>query len=183
MTNLRNIRYFTLLIWLCCITAANYSYAQTSHKHKTVHAKKKAKLTYKDSIKLETTVNLDNEAVAYKNKKATYAEVVKFTLKITNNCSAGVPDPVGYKGAKYVKLYINGHLNNPKALFDETENITDKSKVILPGQSQTFYCDWLKSSRSILQRKYGKKFTIQFVYINIRSARVIVELSKLKMKV
>ncbi len=178
MKTLHNLSCFLLLIILSC-TIAHNSYAQTSHKHKKAVGAAK-KLTYKDSIKLETMVSLDTEAVAYKNNKTTYAEVVKFTLKIANNCGAGIPDPVAYKGAKYVKLYINGHLHNPKALFDETEDITDKDKVIMPGQSQTFYCDWLKSSRSILQRKYGKKFTIQFAYINIRSPKVLVELSKLK---
>ncbi len=156
-------------------------YAQTTaHKHKKTVAKPVP--SYKDSIRLETMVNFDKDAIAYKDNKTTYADVVKFTLKITNGSTVAVPDPIAYKGSKFVKMFINGHLTIPKALFDESETAADTDKVIKTGESQTFYCDWLRSNRSALLRKYGKKFFVQFAYLNKLSPKVYVDLTKLASK-
>jgi len=183
MKRLQYFCYILLTLGLFMATSVNYTNAQSkSHKHKKVTHK--TSLAYKDSIKLETSADLDKVAVAVdvKNNKTTYAEVVKFTLTITNNSTVAVPDPIAYKGSKFVKLYINGKLKTPKALFDDSEDVSDTDKVIATGQSQTFYCDWLKSNRTQLFRKYGKKFTIQFAYLNKRSPKLTVEISKLKAK-
>ncbi|OCX52680.1 hypothetical protein BEL04_14635 [Mucilaginibacter sp. PPCGB 2223] len=174
--------YILLTIGLSNTLMVNNTSAQSKpHKLKRVTVTHKAG-TYKDSIQLNASANLDKEIIDFKDNKTTYAEVVKFTLTITNNSKVSVPDPIAYKGSKFVKLYINGHLNMPKALFDESEDVTDTDKVIETGQSQTFYCDWLKSNRTQLIRKYGKKFAIQFTYLNKRSAKVWVDVSKLKAK-
>jgi len=169
-----------IMITLLIAAPFNYIYAQTSHKHKKPIAKHIP--SYKDSIKLETMVDFDKDAIAYKDKKTTYADVVKFTLKITNGSTVAVPDPIAYKGSKFVKMYVNGHLTIPKALFDESETAADTDKVIKTGQSQTFYCDWLRSNRSGLLRKYGKKFFVQFAYLNKLSPKVYVDLTKLASK-
>jgi hypothetical protein len=177
MKTLQAFKYILLLIGICALAPVNNIYAQKKHTHK-----KTAKHTYKDSIGLRTIVSLDSEVVAYKNKKATYAQIVKFTVKITNGSHTVIPDPVKYKGEKFVKMFINGQPHTPKTLFDDKEDITDKDNIIAPGQSQTFYCDWLTSSRSSLLKKYGAKFTVQFSYIHIRSHLYHVDLNKLKMK-
>lgn len=181
MKRLQYLCYILLTTGLFITTSVNYTSAQSkSHKHKKVT--RKTSLAYKDSIKLEATANLDKVVVDFKNNKTTYAEVVKFTLTITNNSTVAVPDPIAYKGSKFVKLYINGRLKTPKALFDESEGVSDTDKVIATGQSQTFYCDWLKSNRTQLFHKYGKKFTIQFAYLNKLSPKVLVDVNKLKAK-
>jgi hypothetical protein len=181
MKRLQYFCYILLTIGLITAISVNYTNAQ-SKSHKLKKLTHKAKLTYKDSIILDASANLDKQAIDFKDNKTTYAEVVKFTLTITNNSNVKVPDPIAYKGSKFVKLYINGQLKTPKALFDESEDVSDTDKVIETGQSQTFYCDWLKSNRTQLIRKYGKKFTIQFAYLNKRSPKVLVDVSKLKAK-
>lgn len=180
MKTLKYYCYILLTIGLYIATAINYSSAQSKHRH--TKSKARPKSTYKDSIKLEASADIDSTIIAFKNKKTTYAEVVKFTLKITNGSSVAVPDPIAYKGSKFVKLYINGKLKMPKALFDESEDLHDTYRVIASGHSQTFYCDWLKSNRTQLMRQFGKKFTIQFAYLNKRSAKVLVNVNKLKLK-
>jgi len=181
MKRLQYLCYILLTTGLFTVISVNYTNAQSkSHRHR--RATHKTSVAYKDSIKLEAAANLDKEVVDFKNKKTTYAEVVKFTLTITNNSSVAVPDPIAYKGAKFVKLYINGKLKTPKALFDESEGVSVTDKLIAKGQSQTFYCDWLKSNRSQLFHRYGKKFTIQFAYLNKRSPKLTVEVNKLKAK-
>jgi len=177
--------YILLTFGLYSTVTVNYSFAQSKplkpHQLKTVTIARSGK-TYKDSILLEASAGLDKQVVDFKNNKTTYAEVVKFMLKITNQSKVAVPDPIAYKGSKFVKLYINGHLNTPKALFDESEDTSDTDKVIETGQSQTFYCDWLKSNRTQLIRKFGKKFSIQFAYLNKRSPKVWVDVRKLNAK-
>jgi len=183
MKRLQYLYYILLTASLFVVASINYTHAQSkSHKLKRVTVTSKTRLGYKDSIKLDAAANLDKEVVDFKNNKTTYAEVVKFTLTITNNSTVAVPDPIAYKGSKFVKLYINGKLKTPKALFDESEDVSDTDKVIETGQSQTFYCDWLKSNRTQLIRKYGKKFTIQFAYLNKRSPKVLVDVNKLTPK-
>ncbi|WP_448702754.1 hypothetical protein ACFGVR_10410 [Mucilaginibacter sp. AW1-3] len=182
MKTLKHFCYSLLTLGLCILTTVNYSHAQSkSHTHKKAATHKKP-LTYKDSIVLEASANLDKAVVDFKDNKTTYAEVVKFTLKITNNSDVDVPDPGAYKGSKFVKLYINGKLKTPKALFDESEEPADTDKLIQTGESQTFYCDWLRSNRTQLIRQYGKKFTIQFAYLNKRSPKVWVNVNKLQAK-
>lgn len=180
MKTLKYYCYILLTIGLYTAATVNYTHAQSKHRH-TKH-KAVRKLTYKDSIMLEAGANVDSTVIDFKNKKTTYTEVVKFTLKITNNSKVAVPDPIAYKGSKFVKLYINGHLQMPKALFDESEDVSDTDKMITTGQSQTFYCDWLKSNRTQLVRKFGKRFTIQFAYLNKRSPKVTVNVNRLKAK-
>jgi len=182
---MKSLKYFNctlLIIGLYTIFSVNNTFAQGKPKHlKRVH-KIVHSLNYKDSITLQPGAELADVPIAYKNNKTTYAKVVKFTLKITNGCAGAIPDPIAYKGSKFVKLYVNGKLNNPKVLFDETEDATDTDKLILTGQSQTFYCDWLLSTKSKLQRKFGKRFYIQFSYIKKRSPKVWVNLNTLGTK-
>jgi hypothetical protein len=185
MKRLQYFYYILLTAGLFTAISVNYTNAQSKpHKLRRVTITHKVKHTYKDSIRLEANANLDKVPVAVdvKKNKTTYAEVVKFTLTITNNSTVAVPDPIAYKGSKFVKLYINGKLKTPKALFDESEGVNDTDKVIATGQSQTFYCDWLKSNRTQLFRKYGKRFSIQFAYLNKRSPKVWVDVNKLKAK-
>ncbi len=181
MKRLQYFCYILLTTGLFIATSVNCTNAQ-SKSHKLKKVTRKAPLTYKDSIILDASASLDKDVIAFKDNKTTYAEVVRFTLTITNNSDVDVPDPIAYKGSKFVKLYINGHLKTPKALFDESEDPADTDKLIQTGESQTFYCDWLKSNRTQLIRKYGKKFTIQFAYLNKRSPKVLVDVNKLKAK-
>lgn len=175
--------YILLTFGLYIAASLNYTYAQGKPQQlKKVTITHKARTAYKDSIALVANAGLDKVIVAFKDNKATYAEVVKFSLTITNHSKVAVPDPIAYKGSKFVKLYINGKLRMPKALFDESEDATDTDKIIATGQSQTFYCDWLKSNRTQLFRKYGKRFSIQFAYLNKRSPMLWVDISKLKAK-
>jgi hypothetical protein len=165
-----------LLITATCLCLTFDASAQKTSASKTKKASKSK--TVKDSIFLNNIVTFDKSAFSITNKAPNYANVVKFTLKITNGSKGSIPDPIAYKGAKYVKFYINGRLANPKTLFDESEDTADTDNVIRPDSTQTFYCDWLSSKNAGFQKKYGKKFTIQWSYLNILSKKVAVDMTK-----
>lgn len=165
-----------LLITFTCVCLTADVWAQKVSASKTRSTSKSK--TVKDSIFLNNIVTFDRNAFSVTNKTPNYVSVVKFTLKITNGSKGSIPDPIAYKGTKYVKFYINGRLAKPKTLFDESENAADTDKVIRPDSTQTFYCDWLSSKNAGFQKKYGKKFTIQWSYLNILSKKVAVDMAK-----
>ena len=171
------MKIFNQYILIIALTVISCFYFTSSLQAQRKHGAAKKGHSVKDSIRLNTVVLFTKEPVAVKNEKTTYVDVVKFNLQITNGSLAAIPDPMAYHGAQYIRFYINGKLHTPKVLYREEDEVyKQKSKFIASGASQTFYCDWLRSSRASLQKQYGNRFVVQWSYVNIRSKKVTVNL-------
>ncbi|MBW4889851.1 hypothetical protein KXQ82_08995 [Mucilaginibacter sp. HMF5004] len=176
---MKNLTCLLTILLIAHLLPSQNTFAVQQKPTKPGHVKSKvARNTFKDSVSLVNIVTFDKSPYSVTNNKPNYANVIKFTLSITNGSKAAIPDPVSFKGAKYVKLYINGHLNNPKMLYDDSRDAGDGDNLITPGASQVFHCDWLTSKYASIQKKYGKKYIVQWSYLNIMSKKVAVDMTK-----
>jgi hypothetical protein len=100
-------------------------------------------------------------------------DAVKFILQVTNNSNHPIPDLGATARSEYVTFLINGKVHNPLSLFNGTE-LANGVKTIPVDSTQRFR--WLLTPDEGLVSKYGKEFTVQWEYLNIKSDIVKINL-------